>query len=121
MRNEAFGTFVVNLQSKKWINHLLGKVHHLLSELKADGLFLDTIGDIEWPSIPQSIKQNQLDAVINFLHVLKLLYADHLFIQNNGLESIYLETAPYIDGICWENPPFSVAESEEWIDHMIQH
>lgn len=121
VRNEAFGTFVVNLQSKKWMNHLLGKVHHLLSELKADGLFLDTIGDIEWPSIPLSIKQNQLDAVINFLHVLRLLYADHLFIQNNGLESIYLETAPYIDGICWENPPFSVAESEEWIDYMIQH
>lgn len=42
-------------------------------------------------------------------------------VQNNGLESVYLETAPYIDRICWGNPPFSLAKSDVWTVHMIQH
>lgn len=44
-----------------------------------------------------------------------------ILIQNNGLESVYLETAPYIDGICWGNPPFSLTESDALTVHMIQH
>lgn len=120
LRNEAFGTNLVNLQSKKWIDHLLGKAHHLLTELEADGLFLDTIGNIEWPSIPLSIQQKQLNAAINFLHVLKMLYAEHLIIQNNGLEMVSMGTAPYIDGICWENPQFSLPECKDWTDKMVQ-
>lgn len=50
-----------------------------------------------------------------------MLYADHFLIRNNGVESVYLEAAPYIDRICWGNPPFSLAESDALTVHMIQH
>ena len=99
LKNYDFGTYLVNLQSKKWMESLLKNVQHHLEELEADGLFLDTIGDIESSSIPASIKRIQMDAIINFLHVLKILYPTHLLIQNNGLNTVCLETAPYIDGI----------------------
>ncbi|WP_139311122.1 hypothetical protein [Paenisporosarcina indica] len=120
LMNKDFGTYLVNFQSKKWMEHLLENVRHQFETLGADGLFLDTIGDIECPSIPIQIKRMQLHAILNFLHVLKMLYPTHLIIQNNGLESVCLETAPYIDGICWENPPLSLPESKEWTDLMIQ-
>ena len=45
MRNEAFGTYLVDLQSKKWMDYLLEKVSHHIEVLDVDGLFLDTIGD----------------------------------------------------------------------------
>jgi len=120
MRNEAFGTYLVNLQSKKWIDYLLKKVSHHIEVLKVDGLFLDTIGDIEFTSIPLSEKNVQLKAVINFLHIFKMLYPTHLLIQNNGLEAVCLETAPYIDGICWENPPLSSPVNKDWTDQILQ-
>lgn len=120
LKNYDFGTYLVNLQSKKWMDHLLKNVQHHLEELEADGLFLDTIGDIESSSIPASIKRIQMDAIINFLHVLKILYPTHLLIQNNGLNTVCLETAPYIDGICWENPSFSLPETKEWTDLIVQ-
>ena len=120
MRNETFGTYLVNLQSKKWMEYLLGNIHHHIEVLKVDGLFLDTIGDIEIASIPSSVKKTQLKALINFLHIFKMLYPTHLLIQNNGLEAVCLETAPYIDGICWENPSFSSPESKEWADQIVQ-
>jgi len=120
LMNKDFGTYLVNLQSKKWMEHLLENVRHQFEILGADGLFLDTIGDIEGPSILSSIKRGQMHAILNFLHILKMLYPTHLIIQNNGLEFVCLETAPYIDGICWENPPLSLPESKEWTDLMIQ-
>ena len=120
LRNEAFGTYLVNLKSQKWMSYLLETVQHHLLGLEADGLFLDTIGDIECPTIPYSVKRKQLYAAINFLHVLKMLYPSHLIIQNNGLETVCLETAPYIDGICWENPPLSLHGSKEWADLIVQ-
>lgn len=120
MRNETFGTYLVNLQSKKWMDYLLEKVSHHIEVLKVDGLFLDTIGDIEFSSIPSSVKHTQLKAFINFLHIFKMLYPTHLLIQNNGLETVCLETAPYIDGICWENPPLSSPADKEWTDQILQ-
>lgn len=118
--NEAFGTYLVNLQSKKWIEYLLDKARRHCEVLESDGLFLDTIGDIELSTIPSSLKVNQLNAAVNFLYILKLLYPTHLIIQNNGLEKVCLQTAPYIDGICWENPPFSLSESEEWVEIIVK-
>lgn len=118
--NESFGTYLVNLQSITWMNYLLKVVKHQLNELESDGIFLDTIGDIEMLSLPNPIKERQLKAAVNFLYVIKLLYPYHLIIQNNGLESVCLHTAPYIDGICWENPPVSLMESKPWVDLINQ-
>ncbi|NRD77992.1 hypothetical protein HPT25_11410 [Bacillus sp. BRMEA1] len=120
VKNEAFGTFIMSLQSKKWMNHLLTKINRHFSIIESDGIFLDTIGDIEFHFLPEKIKKQQLQAAVNFLSVVKMLYPHHLFIQNNGLEMVAEETAAYIDGICWENPPFSLEQSKEWVEVMIR-
>lgn len=119
-KNEAFETYLVNLHSKTWINYLLKEIHFRFQILEADGLFLDTIGDLEFSTIPLNIKEKQLMALTNFLSILKMLYPTRLIIQNNGLETVCQQTAPYIDGICWENPPLSLPESKEWVDLIVQ-
>ncbi|MDF2606153.1 MAG: hypothetical protein K0S34_343 [Bacillales bacterium] len=115
VKNKAYGTYLVSLNSKKWLNYLLHEVKRQLVVLETDGIFLDTIGDIENYGLPYNLRQQQLKGVVNFLYALKMLYPNHLFIQNNGLEEVCLHTAMYIDGICWENPPFNLNESEEWV------
>jgi polysaccharide biosynthesis protein PelA len=112
--NTEFGTYLVSMRSEKWIHYLLEEVQQRLIGLEVDGIFLDTIGDIE--GLPMELRSLQLHAMRNFLFALKLVYPKHLLIQNNGLEKVCLETAPYIDGICWENPPLTIPESEEWVN-----
>lgn len=114
--NERVGTYLVNLQSKKWVDYLLKEVHRHLLVLDSDGLFLDTMGDLEFTTIPFSLREKQLEAASNFLSVLKLLYPHYLMIQNNGIERVCLRTAPYIDGICWENPPLALPDNKEYVE-----
>lgn len=111
--NQTFGTYLVNLKSESWIRFLLREIQHRFITLESDGIFIDTIGDVE--GLPENDREIQLTAIINLLYVIKLIYPNHLLIQNNGLEHVCLRTAPYIDGICWENPPVSLSESTEWV------
>jgi endo-alpha-1,4-polygalactosaminidase (GH114 family) len=120
LKNEAFGTYLVSLRSKKWINHLLNNLNYHFNVIESDGVFLDTIGDIELHVLPSHMKKQQLNAAVNFLSVVKMLYPHHVFIQNNGLEIVAQVTAPLIDGICWENPPFTLEESHEWVQNIIR-
>ncbi|WP_416828372.1 hypothetical protein [Ectobacillus polymachus] len=114
--NERFGTYLVNLQSKKWVDYVLKEVHRHLLVLDSDGLFFDTLGDLELTTIPLSLRDKQLEAAGNLLSVLKLLYPQYVIIQNNGLKRVCLHTAPYIDGICWENPSLSVPDDKESVE-----
>ena len=47
IRNEEFNTYYADLQSEKWRSHLYGKARMYLTEYGCDGLFLDTIGNLE--------------------------------------------------------------------------
>lgn len=120
IRNENFGTYLVSLKSKTWISYLLEEIKHKLERLEADGIFMDTIGSIEMQSIPPKLRESERHSITNFLHVLRLLYPYALFIQNSGVEQVCTFTKPYIDGICWENPPFSLKESEEWCEVILK-
>jgi hypothetical protein len=114
VENKQFGTYFVNLQSEVWIQYLLREIYHQYMINGVDGIFMDTIGNID--GYPEGFRHTQLKAVANLLYVIKLLYPKHLLIQNNGLEYVYQETCYYIDGICWENPPLLLEESKEWVD-----
>lgn len=37
------------------------------------------------------------------------------------MEELYRLTARYIDGICWENPPFNRIDSQEWAIQVIRN
>lgn len=114
VKNEQYGTYLVNLQSEAWIQYLLREIYHQLIMLGSDGIFLDTIGDIDGYS--EDVRDKQLTALVNFLYVIRILYPNYLMIQNNGLEHVCLQTAPFIDGICWENPPLENQDAMEWVD-----
>ncbi|WP_078409081.1 hypothetical protein [Priestia abyssalis] len=119
IRNDSFGTYLMNLRSKRWMDYLLTEARYRLHSMGTDGLFLDTVGDLELAELPSALKADQMDALSNLFYTMDLLYPNHLFIQNNGIESLFLRTAPWIDGIVWENPPLTLQESKEWVDFML--
>lgn len=117
LRNGQYGTYLIDLRSYRWQRLLLQKINNLFSA-GYDGLFLDTIGDIEDPMIPSTTKDELIIAAINFLKEIKGRYSDHILIQNNGLEKLCLYTASMLDGICWENPPVDRRDNKNWVKEI---
>ncbi|MEB3101366.1 endo alpha-1,4 polygalactosaminidase [Ferviditalea candida] len=104
--NEAFGTRLLDLRSNRWSGLLHHRIGQLLAQARYDGIFLDTLGDLEWPALPPAVRDNQLQAAVGLIKGIRSVFPDHLLIQNNGLERLCLTTSEWIDAVCWENPLF---------------
>jgi hypothetical protein len=106
IRNEAFGNRLADMQSKRWRSLLRHRIGRLLMLSGYDGLFLDTAGDTEWPSLPPAVRLQQQQAVASLLQEVRAEFPDRLLLQNNGLEELSQLTAGTVDAFCWENPLF---------------
>lgn len=114
--NKDYGTYLIDLESIRWQSMLIHHIGNLIYHQNYDGVFLDTIGDVEFGVIPQH-KQNMLiNASLRLIKEIKDIFEDIIVIQNNGLEKLCSITADVIDGICWENPPLLLEESRGWVD-----
>lgn len=118
IENADFNNRVANLNSQNWINLLLHRMGRYLRNQKYDGLFFDTISNVEWPILPAGIRAEQQAAVVALLQRLRKLYPGHIMVQNNGLESLCMDTATYLDGLCWENPDFVKPETYKWHERV---
>ncbi len=68
--------------------------------------------------IPSLQRGHQINAAISFIKSIRKCYPDCVLVQNNGLNLLSIETANWIDGICWENPQFNNID-DEWSENMI--
>lgn len=119
MYKSEYDTYLLNLKSKRWQGLLFHHIGKLLLHDGYDGIFMDTIGDVEAPILPEVERNTQVDQASEIVGRLRELFPGHLLIQNNGLERLFLKTAEHIDGICWENPIFTYQESHEWCQFVL--
>lgn len=119
MIQEEYGNRMVDLTSSSWRGHLLRHVGELLTRHGYDGVFLDTIGDVEMKNIPNSLQQ--VEAATEFVEQVRKWFPSSIIVQNNGLEILLRHTAPCLDGVTWENPPLDVPESKAWVAAVAQH
>lgn len=120
MSNIEYGTYWADLRSNKWQDVLVHKAGRLLNS-GYDGIFLDTIGNIDSFELPPEHKASLVTSAVNLLQRLRKLFPNHLLIQNNGLESLYKYTSELIDGVCWENPPLGEPESRVLTESIIRN
>lgn len=117
--NQEFGNYWVDLRSSRWVDLLLAKAHHLLAEVGYDGLFLDTIGYVESRRLSPKLRTGLEMAATKLVKKLKRCFSEYLLIQNCGLDTLLMHTAEYLDGVCWENPPFNQHSSQMWVDRVL--
>lgn len=115
--NTEYGTYLADLSSKKWVNYQLHQAGKLVINQGYDGLFLDTLGDLEWEILSPATRQKQVLAAVHFLAELRQRLPKAILIQNNGLEKLSLYTKLYLDGLCWENPSVTPA-STNWNSNL---
>lgn len=113
VRQEMYNTTLMDLTVDKWRGLVSRHIGQLLKVGHYDGVFLDTLGDIERPYLP---KQTQIyEAACEWIAQLRGWFPNSIIIQNNGLEFVCLRTAPYVDGFVWENPPLDEKSAQTWV------
>jgi endo-alpha-1,4-polygalactosaminidase (GH114 family) len=104
IENHSFQTKLVSLQSKRWQSILLDFLQDLIEQQRYDGIFIDTLADIEYFDLPEELRNSLLNGAAALLKMIRERYPNIIIIQNNGFEYLYRCTASYLDGICIENP-----------------
>ncbi|CAB3287733.1 conserved exported protein of unknown function [Methanocaldococcus lauensis] len=92
-KNQNWNSYYVNVSSPIWQNIILNEVKKF-KDMGFDGIFLDTVDS--------AIYTNQKNEVIELIKKIRKENPDIIIIQNRGFE-IVNETAPYIDGILFED------------------
>jgi endo-alpha-1,4-polygalactosaminidase (GH114 family) len=117
--NKEYNTYLVDLNSKRWKSILIHYIGDLFYNYKYNGIFLDTIGDVEFNIFSEKLQERLIDAAEKLLKEIRSLFEDIILIQNNGLNKLIAKTFPLIDGVCWENPMFKDYSSTTWEGSMV--
>ena len=116
-KNPNWDSYYVDVSSSVWKNIILKEVDKFIN-MGFDGIFLDTIDS--------AIHTNQKEDVIRLIKDIRERYPNIIIIQNRGFEVVD-KTAPYIDGVLFEDfstyydfkekkAKFWDEESLEWTD-----
>jgi hypothetical protein len=113
IENKEYKTFYMDI-SKDKIQRLLIKRAIEIINIGYDGLFFDTASNIEFLDIPYKFKEKLFNAVKSILQEIKIIFENSILIQNNGIENLCDYTNTYLDGICFENPPYKTFSNFIW-------
>lgn len=102
--NEEYQNRIVKLYSQRWQSLLVHHVGQLLFHQGYDGIFLDTLADLEYMRFSAQDYERSVCAAVNLLRELRERFEPFVFVQNNGYQRVHQHTAAFLDGICCENP-----------------
>jgi hypothetical protein len=102
--NAAFGNWVLDPRAPATRRRLLRVAEQALL-LGCQGLFLDTLGDVEDLRLPPALRAELLPAAANLIAELRRCLPGPL-VQNWGLQHLLPLTAPMLDGVSWEAFPY---------------
>lgn len=118
VRNKEFNTYLINLKSKRWISILMHHIGNLILNNNYDGIFLDTIADVEFDLFDEELQESLICGAVELITKIRELYEDIIIIQNNGVSKLIESTFEIIDGVCWENPNLWDVNNSDWIEYI---
>lgn len=114
-------SYLTNIASPHFQGLLLTEIQNQVIAKGIDGVFMDTVGDIDNEHLnnPTVLKQ-QRDGLVNFLKEARARYGNLAMVQNWGFDTLETSTAPYVDGIMWESFNADTIKSDAWSQNMIK-
>ncbi|NPV52536.1 MAG: hypothetical protein HPY71_03320 [Firmicutes bacterium] len=103
--NPAYSNWIMDPRSEHWTRVVIEMAERCVMAKGCDGVFLDTIGDVEDPLLPRSLAAQLVPAAALLTKKIRERFPHALLIQNSGIDTLYRFTTPYLDGILWENFP----------------
>ncbi len=110
---EQWDAYMMDMTSTHYQKILTDEIRKQVVEKELDGVFLDTVGDID-SYMPTKIQQIQREAIKEFMINLKEEFAGISIAQNWGFDTLIDYTAPYVDFIMWEDFSYGKVGQDEW-------
>ncbi len=114
---EPFGNWLARPDSPVWRAYLRAQVETLY-RTGWDGLFLDTMGDVEDEGLLARAPW-LLPAVADLVRTIRSIFPNRPIMVNNGLWRVVPLIADYIDGVCWEGDLTPEVLREPWAQAII--
>jgi endo-alpha-1,4-polygalactosaminidase (GH114 family) len=93
----------MNINSEHYRQLLFADYEQQIVGKGLDGVFLDTMGDVDDGIWSDAVSNSELDGAVKFVADLRSKYPILSIMQNWGLQALKDRTTPYIDGIMWED------------------
>lgn len=110
---EKWDSYLMDMSSEHYQHILLEEIKAQITDKKLDGVFLDTVGNID-SYLSGSEQKKQNEALTSFVKKIKNENGNLSIAQNWGFDTLAKYTAPYVDFIMWEDFSYSVVGEDEW-------
>lgn len=111
-------SYLMDMTSAHYQNLLLQEIQKQIVHKGLDGVFLDTVGNID-SFLPPKEQGQQNQAMLAFIKKIKQQFNGLSVAQNWGFQTLAEFTAHYIDFIMWENFSYDVVGEDDWsLDKM---
>lgn len=108
-------TYVMDIREQHYREVLLSKIHSEIAEKQLDGVFFDTVDDLDYYFHEDVTTQKEMRAGYELLlDTVRSAYPDLLIIQNRGFDSYKTVSRKKIDGILWEGYDKQDLEKSAW-------
>lgn len=117
-----WNTYIMDISKTHYRNILLKKVKNQIVKKEMDGVFLDTVGDIDDLFYNKLQLQKKFrKAYMTFLSEVKSANPNMLLIQNWGFDTLKSTSISKIDGILWEDFNRKIVSNDEWSQKWITY
>lgn len=93
----------IDLGNPQWRKLLVKLTKTEVMDYGCDGVFMDTLADIEHPDLPEPMRKKQLAGLEALMKELRAKYPGFAFVGNWTIQATLPVMAKYADVICWEN------------------
>jgi hypothetical protein len=99
---EQWDSYLMDLRETHYQDLLMNEIEDQIAAKGFNGIFIDTIGDIDDQILDPSEQNAMRESYKQMLARIKKLYPDTVLIQNRGFFTLE-EVLPWIDGFLWED------------------
>ncbi|MBS2970039.1 endo alpha-1,4 polygalactosaminidase [Metabacillus sp. KIGAM252] len=112
---QQWDSYLMNMSSPHFRQLLLSEIEAQVYSKNMDGVFFDTVGNIDdyFSGNPDELAK-QRAGLEELLKSVKNTYPSLGIIQNWGMETLKTTSAKYVDAIMWENFNHNVVSKDAW-------
>lgn len=112
-------SYLMDMTSSHYQDILLTEIEKQIVQKGLDGVFLDTVGNIN-SYLPEDEQKWQNEAMLSFIQQIKQRHPTLSVAQNWGFQTLIDYTAPYVDFIMWEDFSYHEVGNDEWSLEMMK-
>lgn len=119
---KEWDTYVMNISEKHYRDILLWKIKSEIATKELDGIFFDTVDDLDYYFRDDPVLQNKMRKGYSLLlDEIKQKYPELLIIQNRGFDSYKTVSRKKVDGLLWEGFSEKDIKSSEWAKNWLTY